>query len=191
MCVGMKINKNLIGNTVVFLAERCQPLYHTKLLKLLYLIDEEATNRTGAPITWLTYNVWQFGPVSEDIYFSKTEGHNKLSDFIRFENVDDNLFIIKPIKKFSNAELSDTDMEIINDIVVKYGNMTTKQLVDLTHAEGSLWHKTKKRAGIQFSDANKTSDITLNFADLVENDGFKKTIYYAALENVEFQSTLI
>jgi hypothetical protein len=30
----------------------------------------------------------------------------------------------------------------------------------------------------------------LNFADLVENDGFKKTIYYAALENVEFQSTL-
>ncbi|GHT32948.1 hypothetical protein AGMMS49574_17570 [Bacteroidia bacterium] len=190
MCIGLKMNKNLIGNTVVYLAERCKPLYHTKLLKLLYLIDEEATNRTGAPITWLNYNVWQFGPVTEDVYFSKIEGLNKLSDFVRFENVRDNSFIIKPIKQFSNAELSDLDMQIINDVVVKYGNMTTKQLIDLTHAEGSLWYKTKKRAGLQFSNTNRTSNISLNFADLVENDGFKKTIYYATLENVELQSTL-
>lgn len=187
----MKINKDLIGNIVVFLAERCKPLYQTKLLKLLYLIDEEATKRTGAPITWLSYNVWQFGPVSEDVYFSKLEGYNKLSEFVRFENVRDNSFIIKPITKFNDAEFSELDMEIINEVVEKYGSKTTQQLIDITHAKGSLWDETKKRANIQFSKNNKTSDVTLNFLNLIEDDGLKKTVYYAAMENVELASTLI
>ena len=65
MCLGMYTNRNLIGNILILLSTRCKPLYHTKLLKLLYLIDEEATKRTGTPLTWLSYNVWQFGPVGE------------------------------------------------------------------------------------------------------------------------------
>jgi uncharacterized phage-associated protein len=191
MCIGMKINKDLIGNIVIFLAERCKPLYHTKLLKLLYLIDEEATKRTGTPITWLSYNVWQFGPVSEDVYFSKLEGCNKLSEFVSFENVRNNSFIIKPIIEFNDAEFSELDLEIINEVVEKYGSMTTKQLVDITHAKGSLWDETKKKSDIQFSENNKTSDITLNFLNLIEDDGFKKSVYYATMENVELASTLI
>jgi len=192
MCIGMKVNKDLIGNISVFLAERCsKPLYHTKLLKLLYLIDEEAAKRSGAPITWLSYNVWQYGPVSEDIYFSKQKGYNKLSEFVRFENTGKDAYVIKSIVQFDRSELTDLDMEIINDVVDKYGHMTVKQLIDITHAKGSLWETTKKRAGIQFSGDNKTSDVTLNFAELLGDDGFKKTIYYSTLENIELQSTLI
>jgi len=192
MCIGMKINKGLIGNISIFLAECCnKPLYHTKLLKLLYLIDEEATKRTGAPITWLTYNVWQFGPVSEDIYFSKQKGYNKLSGFVRFEDTGNNTIIIKPLAQFDCSELTDQDMTIINDVVDKYGHMNTQQLIDITHAKGSLWAKTKKRAGIQFSGDNKTSDVTLDFVELLGDDGFKKTIYYSTLENIELQATLI
>ena len=191
MCVGMKANKNLIGNIIIFLAERCKPLYHTKLLKLLYLIDEEATKKTGAPITWLTYNAWQFGPVSEDIYFSKQSGYNKLSGFVRFESAGNNAFIIKPIAKFDGSELTGQDMDIINSIVDKYGQMKTQKLIDITHTKDSLWDITKKRANIQFSADNKTSDVALDFVELLGNDGFKKTIYYSALENIELQSTLV
>ena len=191
MCVGMKTNKDLIGNIIIFLADKCKPLYHTKLLKLLYLIDEEATKRTGAPITWLTYNVWQFGPVSEDIYFSKQSGYNKLSRFVRFENVGNNSFIIKPIAKFDGSELTEQDMDIINGVVAEYGQMRTQELIDITHTKGSLWDITKKRTGIQFSADNKTSDVTLDFAELLGDDGFKKTIYYSTLENIELQSTLV
>jgi uncharacterized phage-associated protein len=187
----MKVNKNLIGNIAILLAERCKPLSHTKLLKLLYLIDEEATNRTGAPVTWLSYNVWQYGPVSEDIYFSKMEGYNKLSEFVRFDTLRDNTVVITPIAKFSNAEFCEIDLEIIDDIIEKYGSMTATQLVDITHAKGSLWERTKSKHGIQFSESNKTSDITLNFVDLIGDDGFKKTVYYAAVECVEFASTLV
>ncbi|GAP71690.1 transposase [Candidatus Symbiothrix dinenymphae] len=123
MCIGMKVNKNLIGNLAILLAERCKPLSHTKLLKLLYLIDEEAVKRIAVPVTWLSYNVWQYGPVSEDIYFSKMEGYNKLSEFVRFDTLPDNTVVITPIAEFSNAEFYEDYLEIIDDVVAQYGNI--------------------------------------------------------------------
>ena len=64
MCLGIQVNKDKIGNLIVLLAGRLKPLYHTKLIKLLYLIDEEAVKDGGIPITWLDYKAWQYGPVS-------------------------------------------------------------------------------------------------------------------------------
>jgi uncharacterized phage-associated protein len=190
MCIGMRINKNLIGNIIILLADRCKPLYHTKLLKILYLIDEEATKRTGAPITWLSYNVWQYGPVSEDVYFSKINGLNKFSEFIRFEHVTGEKYIIKPVSQFDDTDFSELDLHIIDYVIKEYGHLNSKQLVNILHSKNSLWEKTKRMAGIQFSEQNKTSPITLNFAELLDNDGFKKTVYYNTLENIELQSTL-
>ena len=190
MCIGMKINKDLIGHLIVLLSDRCKPLYHTKLLKLLYLIDEESAKRTGTPLTWLSYNVWQFGPVAEDVYFSKPEGVNKFSKFVRFEHISDGKYIIRPIIEFDDSEFSDLDMQIIDDVIGKYGNLNTKQLIEVTHRKGSLWEKTKKTHAVQFSGQNKTSSVTLNFLELLGDDKFKKTIYYNTIENIELKSTL-
>jgi uncharacterized phage-associated protein len=190
MCIGLQANKELIGNIMVLIANRCKPLYHTKLLKLLYLIDEEATIRTGAPVTWLTYNAWQYGPVSEDVYYSKVTGHNKFSKFVKFEHIGENKYIVKPVVEFDDAEFSDFDLNVINDVLEKYGHMNTKKLVGITHTAGSLWEKTVKRSNIRFSESNKTSDTGIDFAELIENDGLKKTVYYATMENIELQATL-
>ncbi len=69
--------------------------------------------------------------------------------------------------------------------------MTAKQLVEITHAKGSLWEQTKTQHGVQFTESNKTRDITLDFAELVGDDGFRKSVYYATVENIELASTLI
>ncbi len=190
MCIGLQANKELIGNIMVLTSNRCKPLYHTKLLKLLYLIDEEATLKTGAPITWLTYNAWQYGPVAEDVYYSKGTGHNKFSNYVNFEHAGENKYIVKPIVEFKDAEFSESDLTIIHAVLKKYGHLSTKQLIGITHAEGSLWDKTVKRSDIHFSERNKTSDIPLDFVELIENDGFKKTVYYTTMENIELQATL-
>jgi len=186
----MKINKELIGNLLILLSEQCRPLYHTKLLKLLYLIDEESAKKTGTPITWLHYSVWQFGPVSEDVYFSKIDGFNKFHGFVRFDPVSENKYIVRPVTSFDDSEFSDLDLQIIREVLDKYGHLSTKQLIDITHSKDSLWEKTKNTHGIQFSNQNKTSPISLNFAELLGEDEFKKTIYYSTLENIEFESTL-
>ncbi|MCL2074115.1 MAG: Panacea domain-containing protein [Marinilabiliaceae bacterium] len=190
MSIGLKANKELIGQLMVLISSRCKPLYHTKLLKLLYVIDEEATLRTGTPITWLNYNAWQYGPVAEDIYYSKNAGHNKFSQYVIFNHAGGNKYIVKPVVEFSDAEFSDTDLRIANEVIEKYGRKSTRDLVGITHAEGSLWQKTVQRANIHFSESNRTSDVSLNFAELIENDGFKKTVYYTTLENIELQASL-
>jgi uncharacterized phage-associated protein len=186
----MKVNKQLIGNIMILLAERCKPLYHTKLLKLLYLIDEESTKETGTPITWLDYNVWQFGPVAEDVYFSKVEGYNKFSEFVRFHPVSDNKYIIRPVSEFDDSEFSDRDLEIIKEVIEKYGNLNTKQLIEITHSEGSIWERTKRKFEIQFSEQNKTSAVTLNFSELIRSDDYKKNTYYDTLEFKQMQSAI-
>jgi len=190
MCIGMKVNKQLIGNIMILLAERCKPLYHTKLLKLLYLIDEESTRKTGSPITWLDYNVWQFGPVAEDIYFSKAEGYNKFSEFVRFDLVADSKYIIRPVSTFDDSEFSDGDLELIEEVIRKYGNLNTKRLVEITHAEGSMWEKAKRKFDIQFSEQNRTSTVTLNFSELIRGDEYKKNTYYDTLEFKQMQSAI-
>ena len=190
MCIGLQANKELIGQLMVLIANRCKPLYHTKLLKLLYLIDEESTLKTGAPITWLSYNAWQFGPVAEDVYHSKGVGYNKFSKYVKFKHAGENKYIVKPVVEFNDAEFTDTDLTIINEVLEKYRHLSTKELVGITHANGSLWDKTVKRANINFSESNRTSDVSLDFAELIENDGFKKTVYYTTMENIELQATL-
>jgi len=190
MCLGMCTNRNLIGNTIVLLSLHCKPLYHTKLLKLLYLIDEESTKRTGTPLTWLSYNVWQFGPVAEDVYHSKWEGLNKFSEFVRFDEVADGKILVKPIAEFDDSSFSELDLQIINDIIEQYGCLTAKQLIDIVHSRDSLWEKTRQQANIHFSAQNQTSSIPLDFSELLSDDGFKKTIYYSTLENLELQYTL-
>ncbi len=102
MCIGIKANKELIGNLMILLAERCKPLYHTKLLKLLFLIDEESMRRTATPITWLNYKAWQFGPVNEDVFMSKIEGCNKFDKYVKFTFVDEKRCIVKPILQTSH-----------------------------------------------------------------------------------------
>ena len=186
----MCTNRNLIGNTIVLLSLHCKPLYHTKLLKLLYLIDEESTKRTGTPLTWLSYNVWQFGPVAEDVYHSKWEGLNKFSEFVRFDEVADGKILVKPIAEFDDSSFSELDLQIINDIIEQYGCLTAKQLIDIVHSRDSLWEKTRQQANIHFSAQNQTSSIPLDFSELLSDDGFKKTIYYSTLENLELQYTL-
>src|SRR5688572_1795279 len=57
-----------IGNLLNYLSARISNLNMTKALKLLYLIDETSYMRTGVPVTWLDYKVWEMGPVAEELY---------------------------------------------------------------------------------------------------------------------------
>lgn len=184
MCIGIKVNKTLIGNLMILLSDRCKPLYHTKLLKLLFLIDEESVLRTGVPITWLNYKAWQLGPVNEDVFLSKFTGFNKFDKYVSFHHAGDGSCVIKPISVFDDSEFCDLDIEIINDVIAKYGNKSCRELVELTHRRGSIYDETKKKYGIEFSGNNRTSDIEINFRDLLDSCS-KKAAYQYALENMQ------
>ncbi len=177
---------------IVYLASKISNLYITKLLKLLYIIDEAAVKETGVSITSLDYNVWQHGPVNTEIY-------NKLNF-----NLDDNLFnyisirenklgkIITNIEKFQDDEFSDYEIELIDKTVEQYGKLSSNQLIEILHKQGSLWDKIVKEKNLdekfKFSEVN-TSPYKINFEDLLKNDSLKHDIYKTSLESINFQQT--
>lgn len=189
--LGIQVNKDLIGNLIILLANKCKPLYHTKLMKLLFFIDEEATKTKGTPITWLDYKAWRFGSVSPELFYSKNEGQNKFNKFVEFEITNaHNTCIVKPVKEFDDSEFSEWDLEIIDSVLQKYGKTSTKNLIKLNHTKNSLWHRTVKRTNTKFTCKNQTSDQSLNFLELIDNDDYKKSVYYSTLENLELKFAL-
>lgn len=188
MCLGIQVNKDKIGNLIVLLAGRLKPLYHTKLIKLLYLIDEEAVKDGGIPITWLDYKAWQYGPVAPETFFIKEET-GLFNSYIEKSKKGDGT-IIKPKVNFDDSEFSDYDLEIIERVITKFGNMSPKDLVKLTHKEGSLWDIAKKENHINFDNSNTTSDCSLDFTRIISDDELKLSNYYGAKETMMFRAQI-
>lgn len=187
--LGVQGNKELVGNLIILLAKKCAPLYHTKLIKLLYLIDEEAIRERGIPITWLDYKVWQYGPVDPAVFYIRN-----FSEYISSEttiSIDGNAAttIISPKKEFDDDEFSEYDLEIIEKTLVKYQNKTANELVNITHKVGSPWDLTKKENDLDFSIAN-ISDVSIDMSRIVKNDPVKYANYKEAYEGMSFMSVL-
>ena len=53
-----------------------------------------------------------------------------------------------PKREFNDDEYSDAELNMMETIMNKYGNMTSEQLVNETHKEGSLWQITAKEHGL-------------------------------------------
>jgi uncharacterized phage-associated protein len=191
MCLGIKVNKDKIGNLMVYLSERISPIYHTQLIKLLYLIDEEAVKDDGVPVTWLDYKAWQYGPVAPDTYYIKCGGM-EFSDYVKAEKCSgsDNHFYVLPKVSFSDDKFSDYEMDIIDRVIKEYGNKKPSELVNLTHKKGSLWDITKKEHNIIFDNDYKVSDYSVDFKRVIADDPEKLENYNGAMEIMMINSKL-
>lgn len=141
-----------IGNLLNYLSTRIPNLNMTKALKLLYLIDETSYMRTGVPVTWLDYKVWEMGPVAEELYnelrndqsFVQNGAAINLEQFIETKRADKKGQIqitIHPRNKYELGEFSEYERELIDNVIDRFGTYTSKQLIALLHEENTLWHK--------------------------------------------------
>ena len=108
-----------IGNTVIYLADRIPQLSKTKLLKLLYILDEISIKKSGIPILNLKYKVWKFGPVSEELFIELSSDSSLLEKFINRDNEGNH--IVSKVK-FNDDEFSENDIDLLNYVIEKYGN---------------------------------------------------------------------
>ncbi len=191
MCLGTKINKDKIGNLLVKITTDLEVVYHTKLLKLLYIIDELSIERYGYPITWLDYKVWKLGPVSPVIYDDiKFEG-NEYSEFI-IPVADERGKRVIPRKGFEDLDFSDAELKLIDEVLSVYGKKNSEELVAFTHKENGLWKKIVDSKGgedVLFDEVNVTP-YSIDFTELIKEDNEKQSIYNNALENLEFYASL-
>ncbi|RRN76297.1 DUF4065 domain-containing protein, partial [Pseudoxanthomonas sp. SGD-10] len=174
-------------NALLYFAERIQPLYLTKAIKLLYIADERAIRDSGVPITWLNYKAWKFGPVPEEIYdriktidyLQKSGQEVTVPVQIAVTQPTGNLpdgIILQPKREFDDSQFSDYEIEILDDVIQDYGKLTGEQLVDILHQQGSLWHKVVQEHHLeqQFELKNNRSDFVIELTQLLDSD-FKKS----------------
>lgn len=190
MCLGTSVNKEKIGNLMVYILKHQGIVFHTQLIKLLYLIDETAVKDDGIPVTWLDYKAWQFGPVAPETYYIKYR-QSVFDSFVSLyeNNIGENKLLLFPKVDFDDSEFSDYEMDIIDDVLKEYGTKSPSQLLNVTHEPGSLWDQTRLQYGIDFTKTKKT-DISLDFTKLIKDDNLKLMKYREAEENMCFSKEL-
>jgi uncharacterized phage-associated protein len=198
------LQNDKIGSLLNYLSANIQRLSMTKALKLLYLIDETAYARTGVPVTWMDYKVWEMGPVAEELYDELRQGRYlfengkrvSLEDYIKTTKESDQqggvFIIIEPVGTANMEGFSIFEKELIDNIIDRFGTYTSAQLIKLLHEEDTLWHKEVKdnNLALNFTVYGKKSNHTIDFSPLIKDDPIKQLAAQAAFESMQLQQSL-
>lgn len=111
-------------------------MYHILLLKLLYLADRETLLRWGRPISFDYYVSMKNGPVLSNTLNLINDGNGgSWSDFISSPTGHK----VSLIKATGIDELSEAEIEILNEVFVKYGHWDRWELVNHLHKILGEW----------------------------------------------------
>lgn len=193
MSLGITANRVKNGALLAYIANKVPNINMRKMLKIIYLIDERFMTLRGFPFTWFDYYVWEKGPVAPEIYSIKNED-NYFSDFVIAKKSEDDKVIILPLIPISDdpsgpfGELSEYDLSIIDEELLKYGDKSADWLTDQTHLPDALWTKTKLESNVKFQDGK--SDCRIDLTDLIKNDEDLCEVYEDAKWNIGFQAQL-
>lgn len=170
-----------IGNAMIYIANNVNFINKTKLLKLLYLLEECSIARHKTPFFGIDFKVWKFGPVAQEIYIDLSNDDTEIfSEYIATSKKGKSTSIC-PKKDFSDDEFSDNDIDTLNYIVGKFGNLSAEELVTFTH-DLTLWKIVVRENDLEqhFVNAN-SSDHKIDFSRLLNDH--EKDLYNEVVEN--------
>lgn len=177
---------------MAYIAKNVPEINLRKLLKIVYLIDEKFMELRGFPLTWFDYYAWAKGPVAPEVYDVK---NGAFSEYVKChknkagQNIVDSVLtnkyhVLKQMDIYSPYEL-----EVIDDVISQYADLSADQLTDLTHEKNSIWFRVVAENGLSFGDS-KTSDVLVPLTMLNEGDLAKQETYEDARWNMGFQAAL-
>lgn len=186
MSFGYTVNKEKNGVLLAYLAERIPNVTLRKLLKLVYLTDEKFTIERGFPLTWFNYFAWKKGPVAPEVYDVK---NGSFADFVQCHRNSNGKYEVSPVSGALTEDrlnlYSRYEMNMIDEIISKYGSMSADELTDITHLENTLWSKVVNENKLTFSDSGR-SDCEIHLNRLIEGDEEKEEVFEDALEYMQF-----
>lgn len=169
-----------IGNSIVFFAQNIPYLTKTKVLKLLYILDEISIKNSGIPFFNLTYKVWKYGPVSEEIFIDLSlDKPDILSEYIQTQS-QDNITYVQTESVFCDDEFSNVDIALLEYVTNNHGKLNAGELVEYTHRKDSPWFNLVDRHGLSsgFDNGSVTNtEIVIDLTELISHDQMKKNLY--------------
>ncbi len=182
-----------VGNGLIYLSKHTEKPSKTKLLKLLYLLDEFSVKLRGFPLFGLTYKVWQLGPVCEEVFIDLSNHPALLKPYVTVEHDEKGQSTVVAKKAFDDGEFSANDLKLMEQVAKTYRRSTAKALVAITHRESSLWYRVAKEKGLLElfeKGATNNSEFTIDFKDLVTGDAVKAQVFEHYVETMETHRAL-
>lgn len=190
MSLGITSNKEKVGALLAYLCVRIPDMQLRKLLKILYLIDEESVRLRAIPVTWLEYHAWEKGPVAPEVYEVK---NGAFADYLRCEKKEDGKWHVNALVSHAYQlekcmqKTSQWEKELVERIIERCKDLSADQLTDETHTPDSLWSKVVAENDIDFCKESKTNYVVdLNLL----NDEEGAAIYEDAVDCMRMQAFL-
>jgi uncharacterized phage-associated protein len=177
-----------LGNTLIYLAKHIKDFNKTKILKILFLLEEGCIKKYGYPFFNIDFQVWQHGPVAKDIFIDLSEETPViLADYIEKDAENPSLFKGKAV--FNDDEFSDNDITLL-DIIIEYvKDKSANRLVNIAHQQNSLWRKSAIKFGVldQLENGSlRSTNFEIDFNLLFEDNEIMLERYISAKESRQF-----
>jgi uncharacterized phage-associated protein len=161
--VKFKLDPEKVVNALAYFSSKCTGTTKMKVCKLLYYSDKEHLLRYGRPITGDKYVRMQWGPTpSAGLNLLRGTAPTRLKAMFQAKvSVHGN-----EVRNLTSADLnvfSRSDIQVMDEIVERYGRMTAAQLSKLSHKEAT-WLKTTENCLIDFEkffEGRPDGDATL------------------------------
>ena len=181
-----------IGNSIIYLAQHISDLNKTKILKILFLLEEASIKKYGHPFYGIDFQLWVRGPVAKDIFIDLSdESPVLLKDFIERDPAEASRFIAK--SSFNDDEFSDNDI-ILMDLIIDFAkSKNAKYLVNHTHDTHSLWRKSAIKYGVLElleNESVNSTEFEIDFSLLFDSASPIKDKYESSRDNREFINDL-
>lgn len=148
--------------TIVYLANRIDDPTKMKIFKLLYFADKLHMSRYGRFITGDTYVAMEHGPVPSRIY-TITQEVERGKESAAFTMPDNKR--ITPLRQADLYELSQTEIECLDETLGRLGHLTASQLRARSHS--SAWSK-MTGDGAMFNNDSPSKSVPIPLELIVE-----------------------
>lgn len=151
------LNKAL--NVIVFFAENMKP-WQTVLNKLLFYADFGHCKKTGQSITGLSYRAITYGvvPSNYDKLFSEAVEQQVVS--VRYQVFDNSATIgqqyipsSEQVSKFNPELFTVSELETLENIVIKFSNFSTNDIIKANHEEKAWLDYVQSRDIVSYKES--------------------------------------
>ncbi|HEY4109898.1 Panacea domain-containing protein [Puia sp.] len=182
-----------IGNTIIYLAQYINDLTKTKVLKILFLLEEASIKTTGQPFIGINFQLWKLGPVAKDVFIdlSSDESPALLHSYLERDPADNKIFRAKV--PFNNDEFSVNDLRLMDTIIEFVKDKPAAYLIKHTHGPNSLWRRSAIQYGVLEAlekELVNSTEYEVDFSLLFPNPSYLSERYAESRENLQFIRTL-
>lgn len=162
-----------IVEALLYIAHKRANADHYQAIKFLYLADSRHLNRYGRPITSEKYHALKYGPVAStalDLLKQSQVAFRKCEitelPFV-LEKLDKIIYLREPNRSVNYEVFSKSDIKVLDEIIVEYGNKSFGELVEITHSHFAWRNVWRPEEGRSFS---------MNYEDMIE-EGARKAAF--------------